>query len=141
MEIKFKSNSSKLIPVRAHPTDAGADLRSANDYEIYPGETVLVDTGVAVSIPEGFAGLVVPRSSMGKVRVVLANTLGVIDSSYRGNILLRLSNDGDAIFVINKEDTRVSQLIICPVVLATFTKVDSLDDTARGSGGFGSTGV
>jgi len=141
MEIKFKSNSSRLIPTRAHPTDAGADLRSANDYEIYPGETVLVDTGVAVSIPDGYVGLVVPRSSMGKVRVVLANTVGVIDSSYRGNILLRLSNDGDDIFVINKEDTRISQLIICPVMLATFTKVNSLDDTVRGSGGFGSTGV
>lgn len=143
LKINIKCNDPALYPQRVHESDAGADLRSSEDVEIYPGETKLVDTGVAIQIPYGMAGLVVPRSSMGKIRVMLANTVGVIDSDYRGNIKVLLANDGDDIFDIKAKDTRIAQLLIVPVLLAEFVKYtgDNWDNTARGVGGFGSTGV
>lgn len=139
--VNIKCANEKLIPARAHPADAGADLRSTTDHEIYPEEMALVDTGVAIAIPEGYMGFVVPRSSMGKVRVSIANTAGIIDSDYRGNIMVRLVNEGSDPFIVNKEDTRIAQLIIVPIMLAVFSIVESLDSTERGTGGFGSTGV
>lgn len=141
--VDMKCEDSRLYPQRAHDTDAGADLRSNQDYEIYPGEMTLVDTGVALKIPGGYVGLVVPRSSMGKVDVSIANTVGVIDADYRGNILVRLVNRGEDPFIIKAYDTRIAQLIIMPILLAQFSpwKGAAWDDTARGTGGFGSTGV
>lgn len=142
-KVEVKCTDSRLYPVRAHSSDAGADLRSTSDHEIYPGESALVDTGVAVKIPVGYVGLVVPRSSMGKVRIMLANTVGVIDADYRGNIKVMLANDGENIFYVKEADTRIAQLIITPVMLATFVPFErgTWEDTERGSGGFGSTGV
>lgn len=143
VDVEVNCPDSRSMPVRAHDSDAGADLRSINSCEVYPGEIQLVDTGVAIKIPVGFVGMVVPRSSMGKVRVGLANTVGIIDSDYRGNIKLMLVNDGVDPFIVKALDTRIAQLIIMPVVLANFVQFNNgmWDETARSTGGFGSTGV
>jgi dUTP pyrophosphatase len=137
--IKVKLADPKAMPLRAHDTDAGADLYCTTTSAIFPGDSMLLDTGVAIQIPVGYVGLVLPRSSHGKIRVSLANTVGVIDSSYRGNIKLLLVNEGVKPYIITAYDTRIAQLVITPIVLAQFTAVDSLEDTERGTGGFGST--
>lgn len=145
MKVVIKCGSPKLVPERAHFGDAGADLRSTEDWIILPGDKALVDTGVALKIPYGYMGLVVPRSSMGKIDVGIANTVGIIDHQYRGNVLVRLKNNGTEPFIIKKEDTRIAQLIITPIEVALFEECDLnieiWNDTERGHGGFGSTGV
>lgn len=140
--VKTKLDDPRLAPFRSNPTDAGADLRSKESHMIARNCTLLVDTGVALKIPVGYVGLVFPRSSMGKVRVTLANGTGVIDSDYRGNIKVLLANDGNDTFKIDAFDTRIAQIVIVPVMLATFVEsnVDEWFDTDRGTGGFGSTG-
>ena len=139
--VEVKLLCSRLRPERQHEGDAGADLRSFADHEIYPGELKLVDTGVSIKIPLGYMGLVLPRSSMGKVRVSLANTAGIIDFGYMDSVKLLLVNEGEEPFIIQAMDTRIAQLIIVPVMLAKFTDFeDNWLDTDRGEGGFGSTG-
>ena len=128
----------KLVPQRQHATDAGADLLSAEDCEIYPGEQKMVDTGVAVKIPQGYVGYVFNRSSQGKIGITIPHSVGVIDSDYRGNIKVILKNNGEDPYKIERGVTRIAQLVISPVVLAEF--VDIWNDTERGTGGFGSTG-
>lgn len=129
-------------PLRAHPTDAGADLRSVENYRLYPGSKKLFDTGVAVAIPEGFVGLIFNRSSNGKNGIKLANSVGVIDSDYRGNLKILLENDSlDFTLDVVAGDTKLAQLVIVPIVLPQFKVVTSLDNTDRGTGGFGSTGA
>ena len=130
------------LPKRAHATDAGADLfawfeDNTQEIEIYPGEQKLVDTGVAVKIPAGFAGFVYNRSSQGKKGITIPHSVGVIDSDYRGNIKIILKNISEDPYKIQRGD-RIAQLVIQPVALASFT--DIWNDTSRGSGGFGSTG-
>lgn len=130
------------LPKRAHQTDAGADLfawfeEGTEQIEIYPGEQKLVDTGVAVKIPRGFAGFVYNRSSQGKKGITIPHSVGVIDSDYRGNIKVILKNISEDPYKIQRGD-RIAQLVIQEVALATFT--DIWNDTDRGSGGFGSTG-
>lgn len=126
-----------FLPKRANPTDAGADLMSTQDLEIYPQEQKLVDTGVAVKIPEGFAGFVFNRSSQGKMGITIPHSVGVIDSDYRGNIKVILKNLGEDPYKISRGD-RIAQLVILPIILCDF--VDIWKDTERGTGGFGSTG-
>lgn len=142
--IAIKLDHPDLRPRRMHATDAGADLFSALTLDIYPGEQKLVDTGVAVQIPVGFVGLVYNRSSQGKIGVQLANSVGVIDSDYRGNIKVLLKNTGDDPYFIKQYDTRIAQLVITPIVLANFTEfsepLSEWNNTVRGIGGFGSTG-
>lgn len=126
-----------FLPRRANPTDAGADLMSTENCEIYPGEQKLVDTGVAVKIPQGYAGFVFNRSSQGKKGITIPHSVGVIDADYRGNIKVILKNIGEDPYEIQRGD-RIAQLVIMPVVLTDFT--DIWNDTERGTGGFGSTG-
>lgn len=134
----------RLMPLRANPTDAGADLISAETCMIYPNEMRMVDTGVAIQIPSGYVGLVYSRSGQGKLRIHLANSVGVIDSDYRGNIKVILVNEGDNPYEINAYTTRIAQLVITPIVLATFRQFAGTDEdwnnTKRGMSGFGSTG-
>jgi dUTP pyrophosphatase len=142
----MKLDDPRCVPLRANPTDAGADLFSTSMHMIYHNTMQLVDTGVSLKIPHGYVGIVVPRSSQGKVRVSIANTVGVIDSDYRGNIMVRLVNEGTELYEVHPFSTRIAQLIIMPVVLANFmpvgsNKVDNWIDTKRGTGGFGSTGT
>jgi dUTP pyrophosphatase len=125
------------LPERAHPTDAGADLFALEAYEIYPGEQKLVDTGVAVKIPRGFAGFIFNRSSQGKKGITIPHSVGVIDSDYRGNLKVLLKNIGEDPHLVEPGD-RIAQLVVQRVELPTFR--DAWNDTQRGTGGFGSTG-
>ena len=125
------------LPERAHPTDAGADLFSLEAHEIYPGEQKLVDTGVAVKIPPGFAGFIFNRSSQGKKGITIPHSVGVIDADYRGNLKVLLKNISEDPYNIEPGD-RIAQLVIQRVELPTFR--DAWNDTQRGTGGFGSTG-
>lgn len=136
--IQCKTDDPKLLPARAHKTDAGADLKSRFSVDIPAQSQILIDTGVAVKIPEGYAGFVFNRSSQGNLGISIPHSVGVIDSDYRGNIqvLLRNNNPEEA-FRIERYD-RIAQLVIMPVLLVEF--VDAWNDTDRGTGGFGSTG-
>ena len=135
--VECRVDNAAYLPKRANATDAGADLRSTEKLEIYPGETKLVDTGVAVKIPQGFGGFVFNRSGQGKNGIIVLNGVGVIDSDYRGNIKIALKNISENRYQIEVGD-RIAQLVIMPVILCDF--VDSWNDTERGTGGFGSTG-
>jgi len=135
--IECRVDDPTYLPSRAHPTDAGADLKSSEKIDIYPGETKLVDTGVAVKLPKGYGGFVFNRSGQGKMGIILPNSVGVIDSDYRGNIKVPLKNLSDSPYKI-EPGMRIAQLVIMPVLLVGF--VDAWNDTERGIGGFGSTG-
>ena len=141
LDIKLSDNL--CLPNRAHPTDAGLDLKSREDWIIYPGEMKVVKTGVSVKIPEYYVGLVFSRSGMGKVRVTLSNSVGVIDAHYRGEIMVMIENNGYDPFIIKKYD-RIAQLVITPVITPQVVVYDGTEedwnDTQRGSSGFGSTG-
>jgi len=125
------------LPKRAHSSDAGADLFSYQDYEIYPEEQKLVDTGIAIKIPRGFARFIYNRSSQGKVGITIPHSVGVIDSDYRGNLKVLLKNISEDPYKIKVGD-RIAQLVIMPIQLVDFK--DIWNDTARGTGSFGSTG-
>jgi dUTP pyrophosphatase len=126
------------LPQRAHPTDAGADLFSYESLEIYPNEQKLVDTGIAIKIPQGFGGFVYNRSSQGKKGITIPHSVGVIDSGYRDTIKVLLKNIGDDPYKITTGD-RIAQLVIQKVELVQFK--DIWNDSTRGTGGFGSTGT
>lgn len=132
-----------LAPTRATEGDAGLDLYSSENTEVDYGKTVLVSTGIAVEIPLGYVGLVHPRSGLAaKYGVTVVNAPGTIDAGYRGEvkvILSKLDNQGGQSFRIKKGD-RIAQLVIQKVELPEVEVVDELSDTARGAGGFGSTG-
>jgi len=126
------------LPQRAHHSDAGADLFSYEFLEIYPNEQKLVDTGIAIKIPQGFAGFVYNRSSQGKKGITIPHSVGVIDSGYRDTIKVLLKNIGDDPYKILAGD-RIAQLVIQKVELVGFK--DIWNDSTRGTGGFGSTGT
>lgn len=130
------------VPTYGSAEAAGADLYVCleESVEIQPGCTVMLPTGIAMEVPKGCAGLIFARSSMGAKRgLAPANKVGVIDSDYRGEIRVALHNHGVETQVVNPGE-RVAQLLIVPVLTPGFAQVDELDDTARGTGGFGSTG-
>lgn len=139
----IKLADPKAKPLRAHPTDAGMDLFSTERHIIYPNSMQMVDTGVAVQIPVNFVGLVFSRSGQGKLRISLANSVGVIDSDYRGNIKVMIVNEGDDPYEINPYSTRVCQLVITPIWIPDLREYKGTDsnwnDTSRGTNGFGST--
>jgi dUTP pyrophosphatase len=129
------------LPAYAHPGDAGADLVAAENVELAPGERQLVHTGVAVALPEGFVGLVHPRSGLAvRLGVTVLNAPGTVDAGYRGEILVNLINHDPATTVKIARGDRIAQLIVQRVERAVFHVVDELPDTARGAGGHGSTG-
>jgi len=129
-------------PSYAHPGDAGADLRSAENLTIPPGERRTVGTGIAIAIPAGYVGLVHPRSGLAaKFGVTVLNAPGTVDAAYRGEIKVTLLNtDLHNAFEIKSGD-RIAQIVFQAVERASFIKVDRLPDSHRGEGGFGSTGV
>ncbi|MGV8845506.1 dUTP diphosphatase [Tessaracoccus sp.] len=133
---------AEQLPVYARPGDAGADLRCTSQVRLEPGERVLVGTGVRVALPQGTVGLVTPRSGLAARRGLgIVNSPGVIDSGYRGEILVCLINhDPDEAITLEAGD-RVAQLVVMPCITAEFERVVTLDETDRGSGGYGSTGV
>ena len=130
------------LPLPRHQTDgsAGLDLRADADVHLERGQRVLVPTGLALAIPPGFEAQVRPRSGLAlKHGVTCLNSPGTIDSDYRGEVSVLLINHGEAAVDLVRGE-RIAQLVICPVVQAVWAESDSLDDTARGAGGFGSTG-
>ncbi len=135
-------HSDLPIPTYAHIGDAGADLVSAESITLEPGMRAAVSTGLSVEIPLGYVGLVHPRSGLAiKNGISMVNTPGTIDSGYRGEIkVLLINHDQNVAFQVNRGD-RIAQLVIQKVERAHFVQVDSLDETARGAGGFGSTGI
>lgn len=129
------------LPTRAHADDAGLDLHALESVTIDPGRRATVRTGIAVAIPHGYAGLVLPRSGLAaRHGIALVNAPGLIDAGYRGELrVLLLNTDVDAPFTLAAGD-RVAQLVLIAVALPVAVAVDQLDETERGSGGFGSTG-
>lgn len=129
------------VPAYAHPGDAGADLVAAESVAIPPGERRLVRTGVAIELPEGYVGLVHPRSGLAaKLGVTILNAPGTIDAGYRGEIMVNLVNHDLANTARIARGDRIAQLVVQRVERAAFHLVDALSESARGAGGHGSTG-
>jgi len=137
VKVKVKGN----IPTYAKPGDAGADLVSARELIIGPGQTVLVPTGTAIELPEGYVGLIHPRSGLAANHgITVLNSPGTIDSGYRGEIAVILHNTSGRSVQITI-GMRIAQLVIQRFETAEFEQVDELSATERGDGGFGSTGA
>src|SRR4051812_39125636 len=129
------------MPEYAHPGDAGADLRSTEAVTLGPGERRLVGTGVAIALPDGFAAFVVPRSGLAaKHGITIVNSPGTVDAGYRGEIRVTLLNTDRTEECRVSAGDRIAQLIVLPIPPVRFVPVDSLPGSARGEGGFGSTG-
>ena len=142
-ELPFKRLDPEAeLPARAHPGDAGLDLRSAVDIEVGPGERALVPTGLAVPIPEGHAGLVLPRSGLAAQHgLTMANAPGLIDAGYRGEIICAVVNlDREHAVRISRGD-RIAQLVVVPVPEVEPVWARELPPSSRGTGGFGSSGL
>ena len=137
---KLKENA--MLPTYGSLEAAGADLYACLDaaVTIEPGKTVFVPTGIAMAVPQGYAGLIYARSSMGAKRgLAPANKVGVIDSDYRGEVMVALHNHGQETQTVCHGE-RVAQLLVTAVLAPAFEETDELDETVRGDGGFGSTG-
>ena len=142
MELKFKQlNPRAVLPSQANPGDAGFDLHSTEQIELLPGERAAVSTGLAVEIPAGHAGLVLPRSgTAARNGIALVNSPGLIDSGYRGELkVLLLNTDRLETFTASPGD-RIAQLVIVSIPELTATWEEELSTAARGEGGFGSSG-
>ena len=144
MQLLTKVNDINCTPVRAHPSDAGLDLRSTISTVLEANTSIVIDSGVAFKIPVGFVGLVFARSGMAKHNVSPANCVGVIDSGFSGSVKINLHNYSSTPYKIEKYD-RIGQIVILPIALPTLV-IDDWDDniwfdTDRGTNGFGSTGI
>ena len=141
VSVKLLDPRAKL-PAYGSPDAAGADLYAitGGPVAIAPGQTVLIHTGLALAIPQGYVGLVCARSGLAaKEGLAPANKVGVIDADYRGELMVSLHNHSGEERVV-EDGQRIAQLVVPPYLTAHFTPVDQLEDTQRGSGGFGSTG-
>ena len=144
-EVKIVLRDKNCMPTKGHDDDAGYDLRSMNEYEVLPNEQVLVDTGINIKLPEEeewiYEAQIRPRSGLAlKKGITVTNSPGTIDQSYTGNVGVIIRNEGKEVFVINKYD-RIAQMVITKIPVVTLQIVDTLEETERGSGGFGSSGV
>lgn len=142
--VKIVLRDENCMPTKGHEDDAGYDLKSMNEYEVRPNEQVLVDTGINILLPHEagwiYEAQIRPRSGLAlKHGITITNTPGTIDQSYTGNVGVIIHNTGNEVFKINKYD-RIAQMVINRLPLVEFIKVDNLESTVRGDGGFGSTG-
>ena len=142
MEIKVKKlTDTAIVPTKSRKTDAGYDLYADEDVAIYPEDTKLISTGIAFATPDGYAGLIWDRSGLGSKGI--HRHAGVVDSSYRGEVKVALSNSRssheDNIYFINRGD-RIAQILFQKVPHFDLVETEELDDTDRGSSGFGSSG-
>ena len=142
MEIKVKKlTDTAIVPTKSRTTDAGYDLYADEDVALYPEDTKLISTGIAFAIPDGYAGLIWDRSGLGSKGI--HRHAGVVDSSYRGEVKVALSNSRssheDNIYFINRGD-RIAQILFQKVPHFELVETEELDDTDRGSSGFGSSG-
>ena len=162
-EVPFTKTQDVPTPRYAHDGDAGLDLVATEDVTLLPGESCKMGSGISVAIPKGHAGLVLPRSGLGSKGLVIKNCVGLIDSTFRGEIGLTLFNNNPvarwkyykSLFLLHKGDgphepegtihvtkgDRVAQLVFIPVDCVSLVQVETLDETERGQDGFGSTGV
>ena len=142
MTLRFrKIHPDAALPSYAHPSDAGMDVRSVEDLTIAPGKRALVHTGLVMLLPPKYEAQVRPRSGLAlKSGVTVLNTPGTIDSGYRGEVGVILANFGDADFQVKKGD-KIAQIVIAPVTQPEIVETDFIDETDRGTGGFGSTGA
>ena len=136
-----KTDKEAILPKYSSEFAAGADLYSCSDnVEIAPNETVLIHTGIAIELPQGYVGLIYARSGLASKRgLAPANKVGVVDCDYRGEVMVALHNHGTETCKVERGE-RIAQLVIAPYFTAEFNEVDELSDTVRGAGGFGSTG-
>lgn len=143
IDVQIKLLDPELpAPAYTKPGDAGADLRSRVDFDLAPGERVLVPTGVALALPEGYVGLVHPRSGLAvKHGITIVNAPGTVDSGYRGELMVTLLNTDTAKSFQIKRGDRIAQLVIQRYAHANFVPVAELDETERGAHGFGSSGL
>ena len=143
MNVKIrKTDERAIIPTYATEFSAGADLYAVldSDLTINPSETVLIHTGIAIEVPEGYAGLIYARSGLASKRhLAPANKVGVVDPDYRGESMIALHNHSEEPQTVEPGE-RIAQLVITPFITANFNVADELDETVRGEGGFGSTG-
>lgn len=135
-KMKFSLDDGAYVPERAHPEDAGLDLRSPVDAWIHPGEHTMIDTGVHVAIPAGYVGLITSKSGLMAKGITCR---GTIDCGYTGSIKAVLYNHGDEGFRI-EEGNKICQLVLLPIITPQLVLVPYLDETVRSDGGFGSTG-
>ena len=142
MLIKIKKLSDKaIIPQYAHPDDAGMDLFSIDKCSIKPGEIKLIHTGISIQLPKDTEAQIRPRSGLAvKNGVTVLNTPGTIDAGYRGEIGVIIINHGKEVFIVDI-GTKIAQMVIKPVLRVNIEEVYEVDETERGDGGFGSTGV
>ena len=142
MTLRFKKiHPDAALPSYAHASDAGMDVRSVEDVTVPAKGRVLVHTGLVMLLPPMFEAQVRPRSGLAlKHGITVLNTPGTIDSGYRGEVGVILANFGDADFEIKKGD-KIAQIVVAPVLQAEIEEASEIDETDRGSGGFGSTGV
>jgi dUTP pyrophosphatase len=139
--MKFKKlTTTAITPTRGSPNSAGLDLYADADVLVSSGASVMLGTGIAIEIPMNHVGLVAIRSSVGKAGVALANSVGVIDSDYRGEIKLCLTYTAGSGGHYIRKGQAVAQIVIMPVLQVELVEVDALSTTERGDGGFGSTG-
>jgi len=137
--VKLRDNAT--LPTRGHPGDAGLDLYSTEMAHLGAGERWGIGTGIAVEIPEGHAGLVLPRSGLAREHgITLVNSPGLIDAGYRGEIRVLLLNTDPAETVKIEAGARIAQLVVSPVAIAQPVEATALSESSRGDGGFGSTG-
>ncbi len=137
----WRESNTITIPEYATPGSAGVDLCSTMYCMIKPGEQALIPTGIKLAIPEGYEAQIRPRSGLSlDKKITIPNSPGTIDSDYRGEIKVLLKNEGEDPFTLRFGD-RIAQMVFVPVVQAKFEEVKALDETKRGSGGFGSTGI
>lgn len=141
MQIKVKKLDERaILPTRGSAMAAGMDLYALDGVTVEAGETVLVHTGIALSIPEGYAGFVYARSGIATKRgLAPANKVGVIDADYRGEIMVALHNHGTSPQAVDAGE-RVAQMVVAPFLVPELALVETLDETERADGGFGSTG-
>lgn len=141
LKIKITLDPGAVTPSYQTEGSAGMDLRSVEEAELRPGERKLVRTGIRIEIPRGYEGQVRPRSGLAlRHGISMVNTPGTIDSDYRGEIAIILINHGQDVVKLEKGE-RIAQLVICPVTHAEIEVAESLEETMRGEGGFGSTGT
>ena len=142
MTLRFrKLVPDAVLPSYAHPSDAGMDVRSVESLTIAPGRRALVHTGLVMLLPPGYEAQVRPRSGLAlKSGVTVLNTPGTIDSGYRGEVGVILANFGEADFSVRPGD-KIAQIVIAPVTQPEIVETSEVDETDRGEGGFGSTGV
>jgi dUTP pyrophosphatase len=139
MELRVKRiHPEARLPVYGHPGDAGLDLFSVADRALAPGEVFAVPTGIQVAVPAGHVGLVWDKSGISLQGV--HRLAGVVDAGYRGEVQVVLINLGDEPFAV-KKGMKIAQMLVQPVAAVSIVEADSLDDTSRGQGGFGSTGL